>query len=271
MINAKTQMYSIIGNPVSHSLSPQMHNSAFLHLKLNKVFLAFKIDDIKKGISALKEIGCRGIVVTVPFKEKVMDLLDFTDTAAGKIGAVNAIKVDNGKLTGTNTDWIGAVKSLEEYTDLSAKKVAVLGAGGAARAVIYGLKEKGAEVSIFNRTVSIAENLAEHFKLKNAYPLSEMSRIKEYEIIVNTTSVGMHPDEGSSLLPENIISKNQTVFDIVYTPHWTRLLKTARQKKAKTVFGYKMVLYGGTEIFRFFTGKNAPEKVMEKTLLKHLK
>ena len=270
MIDAKTKLYCIIGNPVDHSLSPQMHNAAFRKLKLNNVFLAFKIESIRQAIAGLKDIGCRGIVVTVPFKEKVIEFLDDLDKAAEKIGAVNAVRCDNGKLTGTNTDWTGAIKCLEEKTDLKDKRVAVLGAGGASRAVIYGLKQKGAKVVLLNRTVEKAEKLAAEFNLQDVYPLSDTSGLKDADIIINTTSVGMHPDDNASPIPGHVIGNNQTVFDIVYTPHWTALLKSAADINAQVVFGYKMVLYGGAEIFRFFTGVSPPFKVMENALKKHL-
>ncbi|OGG03646.1 shikimate dehydrogenase [Candidatus Gottesmanbacteria bacterium RBG_16_37_8] len=269
LINAKTLLCCIIGKPVNHSLSPQMHNAAFKSLNLNYVFLAFNVTNLKKAIEGLKAINCRGIVVTIPHKVKVIKFLDGLDTASENIGAVNVIKNLNGKLIGGNSDWIGAIQSLKEKTSLKNKKVAVLGAGGAARAIIYGLKKEQAEIHLFNRSVNKAEKLASDFQLKNIYPLSAKKDISNCQIIINATSVGMEPDDNSPV-PERFLHKDQFVFDIVYTPHQTRLLKFAQNKEAIPIFGYKMVLYAGLEIFKLFTKKNPPLKVMEEALLTNL-
>lgn len=271
MINSHTEIYCIIGNPVKHSLSPLMYNEAFKQLGLNKIFLAFEVKNLKSAIYGLKSIeNIRGIVVTVPFKEKVIFYLDSLDETAEKIGAVNAVKCENGCLKGINTDWIGATKALEEKTVLKSKKVAVIGAGGAARAVCFALKRKGALVTVFNRTREKAQKLSDEFGLENAFGLENQDKIKEADIVINTTSVGMTPQENVLVLdPANILS-HHIVFDIVYTPSETKLLKLARGKGAKTVKGYKMILYGGLEIFKYFLCLDGPAKVMEKVLVNNL-
>lgn len=267
-ISAKTKVCCIIGNPVNHSLSPQMYNAAFASLGLDFIFLAFKVENVRLAIKSFRSLRIPGIVVTVPHKQTVIKYLGHLDEAAEKIGAVNAIKNNKGQLTGINTDWMGAIKSLEEKTVLNGKKVALLGAGGAARAIIYGLKKRGAEILLFNRTLEKAEELAREFDLSQASKLTDLEKIRQTDIIINATTVGM--EENKSPIPEKVITK-QLVFDIVYTPHKTKLLRFALAKKCPVVYGYKMVLYGGTKIFEFFTGSKAPLEIMEKALLKNLK
>lgn len=270
MINSKTKLCCIIGNPVEHSLSPQMHNAAYEALGLNFIYLAFKISDVKKGLSGLKELGVKGISVTIPHKQEVMKYLDEIDETAKAIGAVNMIINDHGILKASNSDWIGALVALKEKTNLMGKNVALLGAGGAARALAYGLTKEKAIVSVFNRSRKKADLLTKEFHLKNAYSILETEKIKQMEIIINTTSVGMEPTDGESPIPAECISPHQVVFDIVYTPHKTKLLQYAKEKGATIVYGYKMVLYGGTRIFEMFTGRKAPVAVMEKVLLENL-
>lgn len=270
MINAKTQLCCIIGNPVKHSLSPQMYNAAFAQTKSDFCFMAFKIINLARAIESLKMFNCRCIVVTIPYKQEVIKYIDKVDETAKKIGAVNCIINNNGYLTGTNTDCYGALQSLEEQTKLKNKKVAILGAGGAARAIIYGLKLKKANVFLFNRTLSNAKKLAEEFNLTRPYSLNEQINLKNMDIIINATSVGMEPNQDQSPVAEENIHQDQLVFDIVYTPHKTQLLKIAKARGAKIVYGYKMVLYGGIKIFELTTNKQAPISIMDKTLLKNL-
>ena len=245
-ITAKTKVCCIIGNPVEHSLSPQIHNSAFKALGLDYVFVALKVKNAAKALEGFKSCLIYGIVVTMPHKQTVIKYVDRLDESARVIGAVNAIKNNNGKLIGTNSDWIGAIKSLEERTTLVGKKVALLGAGGAARAIIYGLTKRRAEILLFNRNLEKAAKLAEEFGLAGIAKLTDLDLIRQADIIINATSVGM--EEERSPLPAEALT-NQLVFDIVYTPHKTKLIRLALDKKCPVVFGYKMVLYGGAEIF----------------------
>lgn len=266
MINSQTRLCCIIGNPVAHSLSPQMHNAAFKARGVNYVFLAFQVSDVKKAIEGFKAINVAGIVVTIPHKLEVMKHVDEIDKTAKIIGAVNAIVNRNGKLSATNTDWLGAINALEEKIDLNKKKVALLGAGGAARALAFGLKKKKADVAVFNRTIKLAEKLRNEFCLSGAFDLKELDRVINMDIIINATSIGMEPEDDVSLVPKKLISPHHLVFDIVYTPHETKLIRFAKEKGAKVIYGYKMVLYGGVRIFELFTGRNAPIKIMEKSL-----
>lgn len=266
MINSHTKLCCIIGNPVEHSLSPTMHNAAYQALGLNFVYLAFKVSDVKKTLEGIREFGIRGISVTIPFKQEVMKYLDEIDDTAKSIGAINTIINKNGKLLGTNTDWIGAIKALEEKVILKGKKVAVLGAGGACRAVIYGLKQKGVITHIFNRTIEKAENLKEEFGLDGAHLLDDLDIISEMDIIINTTSVGMVPNIGVSPIPQESIKSNHFVFDIIFAPKDTKLLQYAKAKRAKVIYGERMLLYQAAEQFKLFTGIDAPFGMMERSI-----
>ena len=270
MINAKTKICCIIGNPVEHSLSPQMHNAAYQSLGLNYVFVAFPVVNVEAAVAGIREFNFRGVAVTIPHKMKIMKYLDETDETAQKIGAVNTIVNDNGILKGINTDWIGAIKALEEKIKLEGKKVALFGAGGAARAIAYGLKTKKAKVYVYNRTKRKADVLKDEFKLDGSYSLHTTGKIKEVDIIINTTSAGMEPNDWDCPIPGDFIQKHQVVFDIIYKPRNTQLLKFAKDRGAEVVYGYKMLLYQGIEQFKLFAGMDAPVKVMEEVLLKEL-
>lgn len=270
MISAKTGLCCIIGHPVTHSLSPQMQNAAFKKEAADFTFMAFEVTDLYKAVEGLRAINCRCIVVTIPFKVEVLKYADQTDDSARKIGAANCLINKNGFYKATNTDWYGAIRSLEEVTSLKNKKVAILGAGGAARAIIYGMKLKKADITLFNRTGKRAEKLAREFNLSDCFQLNEQERLKNMDIIINATSVGMAPNSDETPLNDGIIQPNQIVFDIVYTPHITKLLKMAIKSGATAVYGYRMVLYGGIKIFELITGKKAPIKIMEETLKKNL-
>lgn len=267
MIDARTKLCCIIGNPVEHSKSPLMHNAAYQALRLNFAFLAFRVSDVKQALEGLRAIGARGIVVTIPHKQEVMQYVDMVDETAKEIGAVNTIVNDNGVLKATNTDWTGAMRALKEKTSIAGKTVAVLGAGGAARAIIYGLKKENAlKILIFNRSVKKAQNLAKEFDVDSAFPLTDEAKISGSDIIINTTSVGMEPKENESPISEDYIHKHHVVFDIVYTPRETKLLQLAKKKGATLVYGDKMLLYGAMTQFELFTGQKAPQKVMEDAL-----
>lgn len=267
-INAKTTVCCIIGNPVEHSLSPQMHNAGYHHLGLNFVFTAFHVTNVKEALMGFKALGVRGIVVTVPHKIAVMQYVDEIDEAARTIGAVNTIVNDKGVLKVTNTDWVGGLKTLEKVTSVKGKKVAVLGTGGAARALIYGLQKEGASVTVYNRTLAHAEKVKNDFNLEGAYSLTDKKHIMNVDIIINTTVLGMEPEHrNESPIPIDFIDSHHIVFDIVYTPKKTKLLTMAESKGATIVYGDKMVLYGAVLQFELFTGVKAPFEAMEKGLL----
>ncbi len=250
-----TKLCCIIGDPVEHSLSPAMHNAAYKALGLNFAYLAFRVTDVKNAIAGIRALGIKGVSVTAPHKISVMQYLDTIDETAKKIGAVNTIVNTNGKLTGYNTDSQGAIMALKEKTTLPGKRVVILGAGGAARAITFGLDKKDTSVFTVNRTTQKEKVLAE---------------IKNSDILINATPIGMHPRAEESLIPKEYLHKNLTVFDVVYNPKETKLLKDARSAGCTTIYGYKMLLYQAVSQFQLFTGEIAPVSIMEKELLKNL-
>ena len=271
MITSKTSVCCIIGNPVEHSPSPQVHNAGYKALGLNFVFVSFRVGQLQTAIAGLGALGIRGIVVTIPHKIEVIKYVNELDDAAKAIGAVNTIVNDSGVLKGTNTDWIGGIYTIKKFLaskgeTFRGKNVALLGAGGAARAVAYGLKKEGAIVCVFNRTIERAQTLVQMFQLEKAYELSEKEAILKADIIINATSLGMEPNSNTCAITEDCIRREHIVYDIVSVPKETKLLLLAQKKGARVVFGYKMLLHGAIPQFELFTGQKAPIDVMEKAL-----
>ena len=274
-LSAKSKFIIIVGDPVSHSLSPAMHNAAYEKLAIDDQFVYLganlKVNNLKEVILAMRVMeNFHGLTCTIPHKVKVLKYLDWVDEKAKKIGAVNTVVKKNGLLCGYNTDWLGAVIPLEKVTSLKGKKVLVLGAGGAARAIVYGLKEKGALVFILNRTLEKAKNLAKEFKAK-VLNFNHQKEVSNFDIIINATSVGMEPLVNETPINPYFLKKNQIVFDVVYNPKETKLLKEAKKKGAKIIYGLEMLLYQGVAQFEIYTGKKAPIEVMRKVLMKKLK
>jgi shikimate dehydrogenase len=269
-LSARSKFIIIVGDPVSHSLSPAMHNAAYEKLSIDDQFVYLganvKVNNLKEVILAMRVMeNFHGLTCTIPHKVEVLKYLDWVDEKAKKIGAVNTVVKKNGLLCGYNTDWLGAVIPLEKITSLKGKKVLVLGAGGAARAIVYGLKEKGALVYILNRTLEKAKNLAKEFKAK-VLNFNRQKEVSNFDIIINATSVGMEPLVNETPINPSFLKKNQIVFDIVYNPKETKLLKEAKKKGAKIIFGFEMLLYQGVAQFEIYTGKKAPIEVMREVL-----
>ena len=268
-LSAKTKICLIIGDPVEHSLSPVMHNAGYEALGIEDQFVFLgskvKVEDIGIAVNVMRKMGIHGLTCTIPHKTEVMRFLDEIDETALKIGAVNTVLNRRGRLIGFNTDWLGAVTPLEKLTSLFGKKAVVLGAGGAARAVVFGLLKKGADVKIFNRTKAKAIKLAEEFQCQ-VTNLKKMPEIKDFDIIINTTSVGMKPMDQETPISTEFINDKQIVFDIVYVPHETKLLKEAKKRGAKIIHGVEMLLHQGTAQFEIYTGQKAPEEIMRRTL-----
>lgn len=260
----------VIGDPVEHSLSPAMHNAAYRFLGIDDQFVFLgakvKVEDVAIAVEAMRKMGIHGLACTMPHKIAIMRFLDEIDPIAKKIGAVNTVLNKNGRIIGYNTDWLGVIIPLEKRMRIKGKKVAVIGAGGAARAVVFGLVRKGAHVKIFNRTKEKADQLAKELHCQAA-ALEQQEEIKDAAIIINTTSVGMKPLDDLTPINPAYISKNQLVFDIVYTPRETKLLKEAKKRGAKVISGIEMLLYQGVAQFEIFTGYKAPVAVMQKALL----
>ncbi len=248
----------IIGDPVEHSLSPVFHNAGYKALGIEDEY-EFKTQSVKPD--DLKDC-------TIPHKEAVIPYLDNLDETARSIGAVNTIVNKNGVLYGYNTDWIGAVEPLVKLRDLKGSKTAVIGAGGAGKAFVYGLVNAGGKVTIYNRTLERAKTLAVHFGCEFK-PLHEQEDIKNADIICNTTSMGMDSDE--TPVDKSNLHAGQVVFDAVYSPLQTRLLREAKAAGAKTIPGTEMLLHQGYAQFKLFTGRQAPEQAMKQALAEALR
>jgi len=267
-INGATEIYGIMGNPVRHSLSPAMHNAAFTALGLNKVYIAFAVTKVAAAMDGLRTLGIRGVSVTIPHKQAVIEHLDSIDPVAEKIGAVNTLIIDNGFIHGANTDWLGANRALAEKMTLPGSSVLLLGAGGSARAIGFGLLEAGASLTIASRSPEKGRALA---KLLGCpwLPLNETSRHRA-DALVNATSVGMSPQQGSMPIAEEALGNFKVVMDIVYAPLETRLLQTAKQAGCQCIDGLAMLLYQGVAQFETWTGCKAPVELMRQSLLESL-
>jgi len=262
MINAETQLYGVMGNPVRHSLSPIIHNGAFRRMGLNAAYLAFEVKNLAEAVSGIKGLGIRGVSVTIPFKTQIIPFLDQLDEVAGKIQAVNTICNEGGKLIGYNTDWQGALAALEQKVDLEGKRVLLLGAGGAARAIAFGLKVRGCQVFICNRSPQKAVDLANELGFVHR-PLSFNGRM-DADVLVNATSAGMSPNDEESLVPKEILAKEVTVMDIVYKPLRTKLLREAEERGCQTIDGLEMLALQGAAQVEIWTGKKPEiEKIKE--------
>lgn len=268
-IDQYTDLYGIVGFPLGHSLSPGMHNTAFRAVGLNAVYLAFETREINDCLRGMRALGIKGLSVTLPHKSAVIPLLDKVEDRAKRIGAVNTIVNSNGRLKGYNTDAVGALRSLQGVVDLPKRRCLIVGAGGAARAIAFMLKELDCELIIANRSKERGEELAASLGCPFV-PLDEIKDIKT-DLIIQTTSVGMHPDIDQCPVPENLLRKGTTVMDIIYNPLETKLLKLAKKNGCRTISGLGMFIYQGAEQFRLWTGLEAPVEVMTRAVKRALK
>lgn len=259
-----TKVHAVIGNPVSHSLSPLMHNEAFTRLGYDGVYVACRVEDIAAAVAGIRGLNIQGVSVTIPHKVAVMDHLDEIDPQAGRIGAVNTIVNRDGTLSGHNTDAPGAVKALKQKTRVSGKRVYILGAGGAARAIGYGAAAEGAAVVIVNRTAERGEALARELD-GDFQPLAELRRI-DGDILVNTTPVGMLPRYDEIPLDPAVLHPELVVMDIVYNPPETRLLKEAAGRGCTVIDGVAMFVYQGALQLELWTGETAPVDAMQQAV-----
>jgi shikimate dehydrogenase len=247
------------------SLGAAMHLAGYRALDLPFTYVPFGVTEIEGPIRGMRALGIRGLGISMPFKERVMPLLDAIAPLAARIGAVNTVVNDDGRLTGHNTDCVGAVRALEEVAPLAGKRVLVLGAGGAAKAVAHGLADRGAVVTIANRSVDKAEAIAAEVG-GSAASLDEAARAASYDVVVNATSVGMAEVAASSPVPEAAIRAGQVVMDIVYKPIETALVRAAKARGAITVHGGRMLLHQAAGQFELYTGREAPLGAMDEAL-----
>lgn len=251
-----------------NSAGAAMHNAGYKALDLNFIYLPVTTDNIQAGIAGVRGFNLVGCTVSMPHKQAVMEYLEAVDGVAETIGAVNTISNKDGVLTGYNSDWVGATEALKEVTDLAGKKVIVLGAGGAARAIVYGLTHSNAEIIILNRDKAKGQKLADTFGAAYGGPLSELNSRSDYDILINATSVGFGSDE--SPVPQDAIKKGCIVMDVVFVPNPTAFLKLAGAQGCKTIPGYRMLIHQALFQFELFTGEKPPFEVMEEALLEAL-
>jgi len=280
-ISGKTQVCGIIGDPIEHTMSPVMHNAAFQKLGLDFVYLPFRVkkEALSGAVDGVRTLNIKGLNVTIPHKVAIIPFLDKLDPLAEKIGAINTIVNDGGVLTGYNTDATGFLQALlEQGVEPEGKTTVILGAGGASRAISFILAERGAHLVILNRQVSRAEELAQRIaqvfeKDITALTLGEENLAKvlaKADILVNTTSVGMNPDIDKTPVPAGLLKPGLIVFDIVYNPVQTRLLKEAEAAGAKTINGLDMLVWQGAMAFEKWTGQKAPFDLMKRDSIKAL-
>jgi len=259
-INGTTRIYGILGRPVSHSLSPAMHNAAFRHLGINAVYVAFPVTDLVQAVAGLRGLAIGGVSVTIPFKEEIIPLLDELDSQAATIGAVNTVVNRDGVLTGYNTDWLGAVAALTAKVGLKGQHVLILGAGGASRAIAYGIFRKGGKVTLTDIDVPRAAALAWDLGAE-AIPPDALERCPA-AILVNASPVGMAPDVDGIPIAPDLLGRFRLVMDIVYKPLTTRLLREAGNRGAATIDGLQMLILQGAAQFELWTGQEAPAEIM---------
>ena len=254
-VDAATRVYGVAGDPVSHSLSPVIMNTALRRENVNGVYLALHAKTLKDLLTCVREIPIHGLSITMPYKEAILKHLDNTDSHTTKIGSCNTVvRAQDGKLYGFNTDTAGVVRPLEQRLPLEKAKVLVLGAGGAARAAVFGLKERGADVWILNRTVGPAKKLARQARARSI-KRADLKKLT-FDVIINATPVGMG-NTRESPLNENEINARY-VFDMVYDPAETRLMKMAKEKGAQVIPGIEMFVHQAARQFEIWTGKPAP-------------
>ncbi len=277
-VDASTQFCGVIGNPVGHSLSPAIHNAGFQKLRLNFVYLAWKVEAIGEAVKGLRALGnFRGASVTIPHKVAVLPFLDEVEATAGHIGAINTIVAEKGRLTGLNTDAVGALRALKEgNAPLRGEPVIILGSGGAARAIAFALgaeagirrlhllgiddsERRGLAADLMNRTgLQVRDAFLDEHSLKAA--------LAEARVLIHCTPIGMSPKEGVTCVPSGLLHRDLTVMDIVYNPRETRLLADAKAAGSRTISGLEMFLYQAAAQFELWTGQAAPTQVMRAVL-----
>ena len=296
MVDGKTKILGVIGDPIEHTFSPAMHNAGLNALNLNYIYLPFHVkpDRLSSAIGGAKALGIQGLNVTIPHKTNVIKELDEIDAVAQMIGAVNTIQFiydednessnqdneSNVKTKGFNTDGYGCVRAIEEKTSVKDKKVTITGAGGASRAVAFQIANSGIdELSILNRNFSNAEALTNDLKTNlasigidiniNAFEIDDLkSELDSSDIFIDTTPIGMYPNvDDKPIASADMLHEDLVVNDIVYTPMETSLIKEAIKANAEIVYGYKMLLYQGIRSFEIWLNQDAPVDVMEKALL----
>ena len=276
-----SNIYGVIGDPIEHSLSPQMHNAAFKKLGLNCIYLPFRVTqrNLKSAMMGMRALNIRGFNVVLPHKTAIIKFLDELDEAAQEVGAVNTILNDEGRLIGYNTDGSGAAMALEEQdVDPSDKRIILIGAGGAARAIAFTLARGARSIFVLNRTQHRALKLAKDIERRIGKKIltrsltrnSLLEALQDADILINATSVGMYPKTKQTVATRKILHSGMVVFDIVYNPVKTLLLSEAEAAGAKTITGVGMLVHQGAEAFKIWTNHSPPVEVMRRAVMKGL-
>ena len=281
-ISPQTRVYALIGNPVSHSMSPAIHNAAFVALNLDSIYVAFQVEDVKNALAGMRALdNFRGMSVTIPHKIEVMQHVDEIPDVDHHIGSINTVVKEDGKLIGFGTDGPGALKAIGDAdVELAGKNVLMLGAGGAARAIAFTLAQKGAigTLVLLDINQELLSGLTGDLKsgTNAAITSGELSpaAIEEHmestDLIINCTPVGMHPNEDSTLVPDHLFRTGQVVFDVVYNPLETKLLRQAKAKGLKVIPGVEMFINQAILQFERFAGVDAPEELMRSVVMEKL-
>ncbi|MDA1139519.1 MAG: shikimate dehydrogenase [Planctomycetota bacterium] len=270
-LTPQTPVYGVVGNPVGHSMSPSIHNAAFTNCGIDAVYVPLLVNDVAEFLEAFRELGFNGFSVTIPHKEASIFCLDEIEPLSEKIGAINTIHNRNGKLAGSNTDLDAAISAIEEVlveagsnddAPIQGKRALIIGAGGAGRAIAYGLQDRGADVTVANRTLERATRLAEDIGCKGVSLRSILKDGFEADVLVNASSVGMHPNVDDTPIPAEFLKPEMLVFDAVYNPIETRLLREAREAGCPIVTGFEMFVRQAVGQFELWTGVDAPTELM---------
>ena len=264
-VDAATKVYGVAGDPIRHSLSPEMMNTAFRRENINAVYVPLQTSDVADLLKCVREMPMQGLSITMPLKQEIIEHLDKTDALSTKIGACNTlIRSQDGKLYGFNTDVAGVVRPLEQRLNLTGAKILVIGAGGAARAAVFGLRERNAEVWVMNRTAENGQKLA---RQAHAHYVSHAHLKKlEFDVIINATPVGMEGSRPQTPLEESDL-RARYLFEMVYNPAETRLVQMARAKGIQVIPGTEMFVHQGARQFEIWTGKPAPVEDMHRAVL----
>jgi len=281
-VNPNTKLCAVIGNPVSHSLSPAMHNRAFEELGLDFVYLAFRVEDVRSAVSGMRALeNFRGMSVTIPHKVAIIEHLDEIAEVDRQIGSINTVVNQGGKLRGFGSDGPGARQALlESGVEVAGRPVLVLGSGGAARAISFDLAHRAPPLSLVilgvveDELETLVRDLGERTGVNaTGETLTEESlarRIAESRVLIHATPIGMHPREDESLVPPELMHADLAVMDIVYNPYQTKLLEEARARGVKTIPGIEMFVNQALFQFEAWTGERAPKRVMKQVVLDHL-
>lgn len=271
-INLNTKILGVIGTHAENSKSKYMHNANFKTKNLNYIYVPFKVrkSELNKFMINFRDFNFSGAAVTVPHKETIINFIDKLDETAKIIGATNTLVNNNNCIVGSNTDYFGAITALKKVTSLNKKKILVIGAGGAARALLFGLNKENASIMIVNRTYEHAQKLGDEFNTNYDKFENIKIHIKNSDIIINTTNVGMSPNDDKCIISKEIMPKNKILMDMVYNPINTLLIKRAKENNCTVITGDKMLAYQAIQQFKTWTNIEPDFKLMQEVLLKNL-